>query len=219
MGGPGVEFRYGRGFPHPSTPVSVPNQLPVQHVRGLFTEVNRPELGVDHPSLIRAEAKETVQLTSIPSLWLVACSWVNIYLYRLLLPSPKMFDTRKYVSELNSVYFDGQFRKYCISVWSEWSKVTFQTATAVPNDIPTRFHLGLKTLTLNLLTWKIWWAPNNASRWQMGFNSAYKGLISKHLLLRVKDQNMSYCMLFERVSLVKDTLCETIKQVKKQNTT
>jgi len=24
-------------------------------------------------------------------------------------------------------------------------------------------------LTLNLLTWKIWWA-NNASRWQMGFN-------------------------------------------------
>jgi len=31
-------------------------------------------------------------------------------------------------------------------------------------------------LTLILLTWKIWWAPNNASRWQMGFNSAFKGL-------------------------------------------
>jgi hypothetical protein len=28
-------------------------------------------------------------------------------------------------------------------------------------------------LTLTLLTWKIWWAPNNASRWQMGFNSAF----------------------------------------------
>jgi hypothetical protein len=27
-----------------------------------------------------------------------------------------------------------------------------------------------------LLTWKIWWAPNNASRWQMGFNSAFGGL-------------------------------------------
>jgi hypothetical protein len=27
------------------------------------------------------------------------------------------------------------------------------------------------------LMWKIWWAPNNASRWQMGFNSACKGLI------------------------------------------
>jgi hypothetical protein len=32
-------------------------------------------------------------------------------------------------------------------------------------------------LTLILLTWRIWWAPNNASRWQMGFNSAFKGLI------------------------------------------
>ena len=31
-------------------------------------------------------------------------------------------------------------------------------------------------LTLNLLTWRIWWAPNNASKWQMGFNSAFKGL-------------------------------------------
>jgi hypothetical protein len=33
------------------------------------------------------------------------------------------------------------------------------------------------TLTLILLTWRIWWASNNASRWQMGFNWAFKGLI------------------------------------------
>ena len=26
-------------------------------------------------------------------------------------------------------------------------------------------------LTLNPLTWKIWWAPNNASRWKVGFRS------------------------------------------------
>jgi len=32
-------------------------------------------------------------------------------------------------------------------------------------------------LTLILLTWRIWWPPNNASRWQMGFNLAFKGLI------------------------------------------
>ena len=31
-------------------------------------------------------------------------------------------------------------------------------------------------LTLNPLTWKIWWAPNNVSRWQIGFNLAFKGL-------------------------------------------
>ena len=33
-----------------------------------------------------------------------------------------------------------------------------------------------KKLALILLEWRIWWAANNASRWQMGFNSAFKGL-------------------------------------------
>jgi len=32
-------------------------------------------------------------------------------------------------------------------------------------------------LTLILLTWRIWWA-NNASKWQMGFSSAFKRLNS-----------------------------------------
>ena len=32
-------------------------------------------------------------------------------------------------------------------------------------------------LTLTLLTWRIWWAANNASKWQMGFNSAFKWLM------------------------------------------
>jgi hypothetical protein len=41
-------------------------------------------------------------------------------------------------------------------------------------------------LTLILLTWRIWWAPNNASKWQMGFNLAYKGLTLV----------MSYCAQF-----------------------
>ena len=32
-------------------------------------------------------------------------------------------------------------------------------------------------LTLILPTWTIWRAPTNASKWRMGFNSAFKGLI------------------------------------------
>jgi hypothetical protein len=32
-------------------------------------------------------------------------------------------------------------------------------------------------LTLILLMWTIWRAPTNASKWRMGFNSAFKGLI------------------------------------------
>ena len=31
-------------------------------------------------------------------------------------------------------------------------------------------------LTLSLLMWRIWWVPNNARKWQMGFISAFQGL-------------------------------------------
>jgi hypothetical protein len=41
----------------------------------------------------------------------------------------------------------------------------------IMSQIPIKF-----LLTLTLLTRRIWWAPNNASRWQMGFNSEFKGL-------------------------------------------
>ena len=36
--------------------------------------------------------------------------------------------------------------------------------------------MGNSTLTLNLLTTTIVAPPSNASKWQMGFNSAFKGL-------------------------------------------
>jgi len=42
-----------------------------------------------------------------------------------------------------------------------------------------------KTLTLILLMWRIGWAPNNASRWQMGFNSAFKGLKNRNFIYEV----------------------------------
>ena len=32
-------------------------------------------------------------------------------------------------------------------------------------------------INLILLTWRIGWAHNKASKWQMGFNLAFKGLI------------------------------------------
>ena len=35
-----------------------------------------------------------------------------------------------------------------------------------------------RKLTLILLTWRIWRVRNNANKWQMGFNSAFKGLNS-----------------------------------------
>ena len=35
----------------------------------------------------------------------------------------------------------------------------------------------IQRLTLILLTWTIWRAPTNASKWRMRFNSAFKGLM------------------------------------------
>jgi len=36
-------------------------------------------------------------------------------------------------------------------------------------------RLKVKDLTLILLTWRKWWAPNKASKQHMGFNSGFKG--------------------------------------------
>jgi hypothetical protein len=38
--------------------------------------------------------------------------------------------------------------------------------------------LPLNIIKLFLLMWRIWLASNNASRWQMGFNSAFKVLMT-----------------------------------------
>ena len=38
-------------------------------------------------------------------------------------------------------------------------------------------QIKYRLLTLTRVTWRIWWAPTNASKWQMGFNLAFKGLI------------------------------------------
>jgi len=38
---------------------------------------------------------------------------------------------------------------------------------------------GRCDLTLILLMWRMWWASNNASRWQIGFSSAFKELITR----------------------------------------
>jgi hypothetical protein len=50
----------------------------------------------------------------------------------------------------------------------------------VMRRIRVKFHSQSRRicyLTPILLTWRIGWAPNNASNWQMGFNSTFKGLI------------------------------------------
>jgi len=53
-----------------------------------------------------------------------------------------------------------------------------QTEKKCVGEVSLPFPGGLNLLgflTLILLTWRIWWAPNNASKLQMGFNSMFKG--------------------------------------------
>jgi len=53
----------------------------------------------------------------------------------------------------------------------------------VCNDFMFLCSIVLKTVTLILLTWSIWWARYNASRWQIGFNSAFKWLNMFYLII------------------------------------
>ena len=63
-------------------------------------------------------------------------------------------------------------------------------------------------LTLTLLTWRIWWAPNNASKWQMGFNSAYKGL---SCVLQGRDQAWALSLAFN--TFIQITLLKVFKLI------
>jgi len=58
------------------------------------------------------------------------------------------------------------------------------------------FEKRAQNLTLILLTWRIWWAPNNASKWQMGFNSAFKGLNTLQNNLASWDLQMGFNSVF-----------------------
>jgi len=54
-------------------------------------------------------------------------------------------------------------------------------------------------LTLCLLMWRIWWVPNNASKGQMGFNLAFKGLT---VFLQYHSANASYSYYIYLPSMV-----------------
>ena len=74
-------------------------------------------------------------------------------------------------------------KKNCASGWLYLQ----QLYEIFPHNI---CNIIVSGLTLILLTWRIWWDPNNASKWQMGFNSAFKGLS-----LVMSQQRVCFCML------------------------
>jgi len=63
----------------------------------------------------------------------------------------------------------------------------------------TPFLEGL--LNLIPLTWRIWWAPNNGRKWQMGFNSEFTGL---------KSPCLSVCAHFTTGNLLQKFTCDLV---------
>jgi len=61
LGGPGIVFRWGRDFPHPSRPALGPTHPPIKGCR-VFPGVKRPGPVVDYPSPSSAEVKARVEL-------------------------------------------------------------------------------------------------------------------------------------------------------------
>ena len=72
---------------------------------------------------------------------------------------------------------------------------------------------GSVDLTLNLLTTTIVAPPSNASKWQMGFNSAFKGLKR----VEAKQRSCYWRFLIRRVSYTTSTL-PTGKQLRRNST-
>jgi hypothetical protein len=65
--GPGIEFRWGRGFPHLSRPAVRPTQPPIHWVPGHSRGKAAAGRGVYHHPLSSAEVKERAELyTSTP---------------------------------------------------------------------------------------------------------------------------------------------------------
>ena len=62
LDGPGIESRWGRNFPHPSTQVLELTQPPTQWVRRLSRGLKRPWRDVHHPPPSNAEAEGRVEL-------------------------------------------------------------------------------------------------------------------------------------------------------------
>jgi len=82
-------------------------------------------------------------------------------------------------------------RKYVSEILGSWRQTAPHTALHKTEQISSCIPQATK-LTLNLLTTTIVAPTSNASKWQMGFNSAFKGL-SDMLFYDVQSHKVSEC--------------------------
>ena len=64
------------------------------------------------------------------------------------------------------------------------------------------YSMSTTDLTLILLMRKIWWAPNNAGKWQIGFNSAFKGLKCQYKCVFSKWNLGTFCVEWHYLDII-----------------
>jgi len=107
-------------------------------------------------------------------------------------------------------------RSVLLSHTLAWNMRTRKEPTKQATDEPK----NETRLTLILLTWRILWAPNNGSKWQMGLNSGFKGLnrgnnISNMYWIHCNDNRAVEAGLPLRGALVSHTLARNMWTRKK----
>jgi len=101
--------------------------------------------------------------------------------HQLSQPQGPQCDRKNYVNEKNSLTPSGiepRDLPACSAVPQPTAPLCAPKLQGVTSQIFTAASTLHLNLTLILLMWRTGWAPNNTSKWQMGFNSAFKGLIS-----------------------------------------
>ena len=94
----------------------------------------------------------------------------------------KMKDQKENLTFLVASFFKIVVASFCKIAPPPINHCTWKVSVLRTHHPATNMHAvehffgEVSDLTLVLLTWRIWWVPNNASRWQMGFNSAFSPL-------------------------------------------
>jgi len=105
--------------------------------------------------------------------------YIYIYIYTHTIPNVISWDDN-YCNTFQWLNALLHFEDNLVGRWTVHCWLVSQNVSRNTNDIPRilcfRALSIICCLTLTLLTWRIWWSPNNARSWQMGFNSAFTGL-------------------------------------------
>jgi hypothetical protein len=80
LGGPGIEFRWGRDFPIPSKPALGTTRPPINGYWVFLRGVKWPGRGVGQPLTLAPRLKKEYSYTSSPPLGLRGVFWDDLYL-------------------------------------------------------------------------------------------------------------------------------------------